>query len=298
MLRDHPRPLLAHLPPRRLNPAVAVAPQQVGPPKELYDRVLFVGPIRLTHRAPVPMRRPSTSTTRRVRQGVRTRPRVPPGTVTVGSVGEEVEGFASLVSCSPVRLTPWPDRKARDSAATWKASPGMHLVDSSRMREPSGYSHISAVIGRMLPSGIHFTLSTKNGPIGVSHPERCLLARASGRTRVGPSRTVCVSAGRRHAASRAAWLSTTFLSDAEQTNPPGIASTSTPKPGVRRSAPGSSEGTTGRSFTVESPRLPWTRRVLRMTPPLLRRWSGVSRKKTWRICASRASIFRPPIVAR
>ena len=40
--------------------------------------------------------------------------------------------------------------------------------------------------------------------------------------------------------------------DPEQTNPPGDASTSTPKLGERRISFGSSDGTTGRSFTTES----------------------------------------------
>ena len=35
------------------------------------------------------------------------------------------------------------------------------------------------------------------------------------------------------------------MNEPEQTNPPGIASTSTPKPGERRSRPGNSAGTTG-----------------------------------------------------
>jgi hypothetical protein len=39
-------------------------------------------------------------------------------------------------------------RKVRDSAAAWKASDVPHRVDSSRMREPSGWSHISVTSRR------------------------------------------------------------------------------------------------------------------------------------------------------
>ena len=39
-----------------------------------------------------------------------------------------------------------------------------HLVDSSRMREPSGYSHISATSRRLAPAGVNLSLSTKIGP--------------------------------------------------------------------------------------------------------------------------------------
>ena len=43
-----------------------------------------------------------------------------------------------FVCCSPNRSTPRSARNARVSAATWNVSPGLHLVDSSRIREPSG----------------------------------------------------------------------------------------------------------------------------------------------------------------
>ena len=43
-----------------------------------------------------------------------------------------------FVSCSPERSTPCSTRKARVSAATWKASFVAARVDSSRMRDPSG----------------------------------------------------------------------------------------------------------------------------------------------------------------
>jgi hypothetical protein len=43
-----------------------------------------------------------------------------------------------FVCCSPERSTPCLARNALDSAATWKAWFGEHLVDSSRIREPSG----------------------------------------------------------------------------------------------------------------------------------------------------------------
>ena len=76
----------------------------------------------------------------------------------------------------------------------------------------------------------------------------------------------------------------------EQTKPPGSASTSTRKLGESRSSTGSSDGTTGRSFTTESSPLPWIRLARTTTPALSSASSGVSKKKTWRICACRGSI--------
>jgi len=57
----------------------------------------------------------------------------------------------------------------------------------------------------------------------------------------------------------------------EQTNPPGITSTSTPNSRDRRTRPGSSDGTTGRSFTTESSPFLCTRRARATTPPLVER---------------------------
>ena len=57
----------------------------------------------------------------------------------------------------------------------------------------------------------------------------------------------------------------------EQTKPSGEASTSTLKPGDRRTAFGSSAGTTGRSFTTESSPLPCDRRARTTTPCLVER---------------------------
>ena len=58
------------------------------------------------------------------------------------------------------------------------------------------------------------------------------------------------------------------LSLPEQTKPPGIASTSTPKSRRLRRSAGSSLGTTGRSFTTESSPLPlpWIRRARTTSP--------------------------------
>ena len=78
----------------------------------------------------------------------------------------------------------------------------------------------------------------------------------------------------------------------EQTNPPGRASTSTPKAGDFRISGGSSSGATGRSLTVESPPLPWIRRARTTTPALLRERSRVSKKSTCRIWASSGSRSR------
>ena len=76
---------------------------------------------------------------------------------------------------------------------------------------------------------------------------------------------------------------------AEQTKPPGIASSSTRKLGDWRSAFGMSSGTTGRSFTTQSPRFPCTRRARTTTPCSLSARSGVSKKKTCLIWASSGS---------
>ena len=43
-----------------------------------------------------------------------------------------------FVCCWPERSMPSPARNARASTATWNISVGAHLVDSSRIREPSG----------------------------------------------------------------------------------------------------------------------------------------------------------------
>ena len=84
-------------------------------------------------------------------------------------------------------------------------------------------------------------------------------------------------------------FSTSTFSRPEQTKPPGMALTSTPNPGWRRSAAGSSSGTTGRSFTTASSPLPWMRRVRTTSPCALSASSGVSKKNTWRIWASSGS---------
>ena len=78
--------------------------------------------------------------------------------------------------------------------------------------------------------------------------------------------------------------------DPEHTNPPGIASTSTPKFGEARNSGESSSGTTGRSFTTESSPFRWTRRARTTTPFLFNVRSGVSKNDTMRICASSGSI--------
>jgi hypothetical protein len=80
------------------------------------------------------------------------------------------------------------------------------------------------------------------------------------------------------------------FNDAETTKPPGTASSSTLNDAERRRSAGSFDGTTGRSLTTESSPLPWTRRPRTTTPAASSRRSGVSKKYTWRICASSGSI--------
>jgi len=88
------------------------------------------------------------------------------------------------------------------------------------------------------------------------------------------------------------------LSEAEQTYPPGIASTSTTRLGEARSSSGNSFGTTGRSLTTESSPLRWTRRARTTTPRLSSARSGVSKKNTWRISASSGSMPSAETVER
>src|SRR4051794_6920921 len=84
----------------------------------------------------------------------------------------------------------------------------------------------------------------------------------------------------------------------EHTRPPGSASTSTRKFSDRRSLPGSSPGTTGRSLTTESSPLPWMRRARTTRPARSSARSGVSKKATMRICASSGSMPRAIAVER
>ena len=78
----------------------------------------------------------------------------------------------------------------------------------------------------------------------------------------------------------------------EHTKPPGMASTSTPNAGDLRSPVGISSGTRGLILTTVSPGLRWTRRARTTTPRLFSVRSGVSKKATWRICASSGSMPR------
>src|SRR6266581_4102923 len=69
--------------------------------------------------------------------------------------GKKSRAVRVLVCCSPVRFTSLPLRNALASAMTWKASAGLHLVASSRMRVPFGYSQsspdTSATTSRIVP---------------------------------------------------------------------------------------------------------------------------------------------------
>src|SRR5215218_3386421 len=69
-----------------------------------------------------------------------------------------------------------------------------------------------------------------------------------------------------------------------------MASTSTTMVLALRTLGGRSSGTIGRSLTTVSSPRPWTRRARTTTPCLSRRRSGVSKKNTWRIWASRGSM--------
>ena len=91
------------------------------------------------------------------------------------------------------------------------------------------------------------------------------------------------------AVSRIVAASARPFSDAEQTYPPGIASTSTLTVGERRISSGRSTGSTGRSLTTVSPARPCILRARATMPAALSSRSGVSKKKTCRICASSGS---------
>ena len=64
--------------------------------------------------------------------------------VLCSSAAKNSSAVLVLVCCSASRSMPWSPRKTRASAATSNASAGAHFVDSSKMRDPSGYSQSSA----------------------------------------------------------------------------------------------------------------------------------------------------------
>lgn len=75
-----------------------------------------------------------------------------------------LQGGLCLCLLLPSQIDPMSGEFSLQLCCTWNTSPGRHFVDSSRMREPSGYSHISATSLRPNPSGIDFNLRTKIGP--------------------------------------------------------------------------------------------------------------------------------------
>ena len=99
-------------------------------------------------------------------------------------------------------------------------------------------------------------------------------------------------------ASSTSWPLQAPLNEAEQTNPPGITSTSTLNAAERRSSGSRVDGSTGRSLITVSASPPWMRRARTTTPARFKARSGVSKKKAWRGCASTGSSPMPLIVAR
>ena len=83
-----------------------------------------------------------------------------------------------------------------------------------------------------------------------------------------------------HGVPHAAGSASGRLSDAEQTKPPGITSTSTIMFGDAACARRARSVTTGRSFTTESSPFFCTRRARATTPCLYSARSGVSKKNT------------------
>jgi hypothetical protein len=92
---------------------------------------------------------------------------------------------------------------------------------------------------------------------------------------LAPSRRAC-AAGRRPERRRWTDVRGMPFSEAEQTWPPGTASTSTTHSGDSRSSGGSSETTTGRSLITESSPFCATRRARTTTPAFSSVRSGVS----------------------
>ena len=81
------------------------------------------------------------------------------------SAGEELERRLGLRLLLAAEVdAPSARGRTRDLDGGGRPSPGAHLVDSSRMREPSGYSHISATTRRRTSWAVNFSLSTKIGP--------------------------------------------------------------------------------------------------------------------------------------
>ena len=183
-----------------------------------------------------------------------------------------------------------PGRRA-PSTATWKASAGRAL--RRQLEDPRAVG-VQPHLGRPAacrspPAGV-FSLSTKIGPRSgrssssapsgacASNSARCSFEN---RSRIGP---------RRASTSRTAdWPARPSSSPSRRSR------RATRRPRRRTSGPcgpplGSSEGTTGRSFTTESSPFFCVRRARTTRPALSSARSGVSRKKTCRICASSGSI--------
>ena len=169
-------------------------------------------------------------------------------------------------------------RKDRTSAAARNDSAGAHFVDSSRIRELSGYSHISATSRRFSSCGLNFSLRTKIGPknreVVQSDPLRCVLSQ---RTRAAPSRTACAASPHRSPCRGRRPGRPTSWTPSRQTR---RASHPPPRRSRRAFAASSAAAPVrpGRSFTTESSPLPCTRRARVTTPALYRLRSGVSKK--------------------
>ena len=127
---------------------------------------------------------------------------------------------------------------------------------------------------------------------------RCPPGRGPRRTRAAPSRRASAAAACPATASRTSSFVALPFIDAEQTYPPGIASTSTPTLPERRRSSGSSSGTTGGASRPCRRRGPGPAARGATTPAALSARSGVSKKYTCRICASIGSSPSAAIAGR
>ena len=101
--------------------------------------------------------------------------------------------------------------------------------------------------------GSNFSLSTRIGPSTDRSSSPTPSGPCSARKPRWAFENSPLSGFAPAATCRTSALSTLRFSVPEQTNAPGIASTSVVKPSAARTFSGSSPGTTGRSFTTESP---------------------------------------------
>ena len=175
--------------------------------------------------------------------------------------------FFVLVSCSPVRSTP-----CRSGTLASRRRPGRPppARTSSTARGSSSCPGRARARRRACGRGPRARTSAsarRSGRGSRGRPARARRVRGPRTAPAAPWRRACEAASLPATASLTSVVPSVRFIEPEQTKPPGIASTSTPKFGEPRSSAGSSSGTTGRSLTTESSPFCWTRRA-RTTRPL------------------------------